>query len=79
MILTVDSQGQIVETEIAQSSGNPLLDNRALAIARSSAPFDAFTAKMRSSADQIVVVSRFRFTRDEILQTTIQINDKPTH
>jgi protein TonB len=78
MILTVDSQGRIVETEIAQSSGNPLLDNRALAIARSSAPFDAFTAKMRSSADQIVVVSRFRFTRDEILQTNIQIPEKQT-
>ena len=36
------------------------------------APFDAFTAKMRSSADQIVVVSRFRFTRDEVLKTVIQ-------
>ena len=31
-----------------------------------------FTAKMRSSADQIVVVSRFRFTRDEVLKTVMQ-------
>jgi protein TonB len=36
------------------------------------APFDAFTPKMRSSADQIVEVSRFRFTRDEVLKTVIQ-------
>ena len=72
MILTIDSRGQLIDTEIARSSGKPLLDNRALAIARNTAPFDAFTAKMRSSADQIVVVSRFRFTRDEVLKTVIQ-------
>jgi protein TonB len=72
MILTIDSHGQLIDTEIARSSGKPLLDNRALAIARNTAPFDAFTAKMRSSADQIVVVSRFRFTRDEVLKTVIQ-------
>ena len=78
MILTVDSQGHIVEVEVAHSSGNPLLDNRAMAIARSSAPFDAFTSKMRSSADQIIVVSRFRFTRDETLKTNIQIPEPRT-
>jgi len=75
MVLTVNSQGQLVEAEIARTSGNPLLDTRALAIARNTAPFDAFSAKMRKSADQIVVVSRFRFKRDETLKTVIQIPD----
>lgn len=75
MILTVDSQGQLIEAEIARSSGKPLLDSRALAIARNTAPFDAFSAKMRKSADQIVVVSRFRFSRDETLKTVIQTPD----
>lgn len=72
MVLTIDSRGQLIDAEIASSSGKPLLDNRALAIARNTAPFDAFSAKMRSSADQIVVVSRFRFTREEVLKTVIQ-------
>lgn len=72
MVLTIDNRGQLIDAEIARSSGKPLLDNRALAIARHTAPFDAFSAKMRSSADQIVVVSRFRFTRDEVLKTVMQ-------
>jgi protein TonB len=76
MLLTVNSQGQLIEAEIVRTSGNPLLDSRALAIARNTAPFDAFSAKMRKSADQIVVVSRFRFKRDETLKTVIQIPDE---
>lgn len=69
MVITVDQQGQLLGTEIAQPSGNPLLDERAVAIVRSTAPFDAFTARMRQQADQIVVVTRFRFARDNNLRT----------
>lgn len=69
MVITIDSQGQLLSIEIAESSGNPLLDERAVAIVRSSAPFDPFSARMRRQADQIVVVSRFRFARDNSLRT----------
>ncbi len=69
MAITVDSQGQLLSTDIAESSGNPLLDERAVAIVRSTAPFGAFNARMRQHADQIVVVSRFRFARDASLRT----------
>ncbi len=69
MAITVDSEGQLVDTEIVESSGNPLLDERAVAIVRSSAPFGTFSARMRQHADQIVVVSRFRFARDASLRT----------
>jgi len=69
MVITIDSLGQLLSTEIAESSGNPLLDERAVAIVRSSAPFDPFSARMRRQADQIVVVSRFRFARDNSLRT----------
>jgi outer membrane biosynthesis protein TonB len=68
----IDNRGQLIDAEIANNLGKPLLDNRALAIARHTAPFDAFSAKMRSSADQIVMVSRLRFTRDEVLKTVMQ-------
>ena len=44
---------------------------RALAIVRAAAPFGPFSKAMRQQADQIWVVSRFRFTRDETLETTI--------
>ena len=33
--------------------------------------FGNFTADMRKQADQIVVTSRFRFTRDDGLETTL--------
>lgn len=36
-----------------------------MAIVRAAAPFGPFTAAMRREADQIVVTSRFRFTRED--------------
>jgi protein TonB len=71
MVVTVDRQGQVVDTEIAESSGSRILDRRAEAIARSAGPFGRFTPTMRKEADQIVVISRFRFSRNETLETRI--------
>lgn len=71
MIVTVDHGGAVLHTEIAESSGNRLLDQRAQAIARAAGPFGAFSEAMRRSADQILVVSRFRFTRDATLRTQL--------
>ena len=71
MILTVDRDGRVIDTEVVQTSGNLTLDRRAMAIARSAAPFGRFSEAMRRQADQIVVVSRFRFTRDETLETKL--------
>ena len=72
MIVTVNHDGRVLETEIVQGSGNHLLDNRAQAIARAAGPFGAFNAEMRHKADQIAVVSRFKFTRDQTLETSVQ-------
>jgi protein TonB len=55
-----------------QGSGNRLLDTRAEAIARAAGPFGHFGPAMRAKADQIAVVSRFKFTREQTLQTTVQ-------
>jgi periplasmic protein TonB len=71
MVVTVNHDGHILETEVAQTSGNLSLDRRAMTIARSSGPFGRFNDAMRRRADQIVVVSRFKFTRDETLETKL--------
>ncbi len=71
MIVTVDHAGRVLATEVVESSGNRTLDRRAEAIARSAAPFGNFSEAMRRKADQILVVSRFRFTRDATLQTNV--------
>ncbi|WOI45740.1 TonB family protein [Acidovorax sp. BLS4] len=72
MIVTVNHDGTVLETEIVQGSGNRLLDNRAQAIARSAGPFGVFGPAMRAKADQIAVVSRFKFTRDQTLETSVR-------
>ncbi len=70
MTITVNHTGVVLDTEVVQPSGTPLLDRRAQAIVRSLS-FGRFNEAMRRQADQIVVVSRFRFTRDETLQTQL--------
>lgn len=71
MVVTVNYDGRLISTEIAESSGNRQLDRRAEAIARNASPFGRFTRDMRNHADQIVVVSRFKFTREETLETRV--------
>jgi periplasmic protein TonB len=71
MIVTVNFDGKVLATEVVQSSGNATLDRRAEAIARSAGPFGTFSAAMRRQADQILVVSRFKFTRDETLEAQV--------
>ena len=71
MNVTVDDRGRVVDAEIVRPSGQRVLDQRALAIVHAAAPFGAFSAAMRKKADQIVITSRFRFTRDEGLETSL--------
>lgn len=71
MNVTVDNRGRVVEAEVVRGSGQRLLDQRALAIVRAAAPFGDFSPAMRKQADQIVITSRFRFTRDEGLETSL--------
>jgi protein TonB len=71
MVVTVNHDGRVVNTEIVESSGNSTLDRRAATIARTAGPFGTFNKAMRRQADQIVVVSRFKFTRDETLEAKV--------
>jgi periplasmic protein TonB len=77
MNITVDATGRVVEADIVRPSTSRLLDRRAIAIVRAASPFGNFTPDMRKQADQIVVTSRFRFTRDDGLETTLSNSVKP--
>ena len=72
MIVTVNHDGRVVATEIVQGSGNHRLDRHAEAVALAAGPFGPFNAEMRKKADQIAVVSRFKFTRDQTLETSVR-------
>jgi protein TonB len=71
MNVTVDAAGRVVEAEIVRASKSRRLDQQAVAIVRAAAPFGTFNAAMRAQADQIVVTSRFRFTREDGLETSL--------
>ena len=72
MILTVNHDGRVLETEIVQGSGNRLLDRRAEAIARAAGPYGRFDVAMRARADQLALVARFKFTREQTLETDVR-------
>ncbi len=72
MLITVDSRGRVLATHVVQSSGNAALDRRAETIVRAAGPFDGFDDAMRAQGEQILVESRFRFTRDQTLEAKTQ-------
>ena len=71
MVVTVNHDGRVLDTEVVETSGNRILDRRAATIARAAGPFGSFNKSMRRQADQIVVVSRFKFTREDVLETKL--------
>jgi protein TonB len=77
MMVTVNFDGSILGTEIIEGSGTQALDRRAQAIVRSIGNFGKFTDAMRRQTDQIVLPSRFKFTRDETLETQVSSSSKP--
>ena len=72
MNVTIDALGRVVDAEIVRASRIKRLDQQAVAIVRAASPFGTFTAAMRAQTDQIVVTSRFRFTREDGLETHLQ-------
>jgi protein TonB len=74
MNVTVDAAGRVVEADVVYPSKSRILDRRAVAIVHAASPFGPFTSAMRAQADQIVVTSRFRFTREDGLETTLSAN-----
>ena len=71
MVISVDADGRVLDTEIVRGSGNKVLDRRAVAIVHAASPYGRFTPAMRKQADQLAIPSRFRFTREDGLETTL--------
>jgi len=71
MLVTVNFDGTLLGTEVVETSGDAQLDRRAQAIVRSAGNFGNFTPDMRKTTDQIVLPSRFKFTRDQTLEAQV--------
>ena len=66
MNVTVDADGRVRRdrgrARLGLDGARPAARSRS---SRAAAPFGRFNAAMRKQADQLVITSRFRFTRDE--------------
>ena len=76
--LAVNFDGQVVETVVEKSSGNPTLDRRAQSIARSAGPFGPVPEHvrahlLRSGFNRLAFVQTFRFAPDQTLQTQLGV------
>lgn len=65
VMITVDAAGRVIETDIVIPSKSKVLDRQALGILMAASPFGAFPPKVRAQADQLVVTTRFRFSRED--------------
>ena len=65
LVITIDHTGAVLATEVAQSSGNPRLDDYSGQVARAAGPFAAFTKAMRQRADQVMIITDFTYAHDE--------------
>ncbi|AMO25246.1 energy transducer TonB [Ramlibacter tataouinensis] len=74
--VTVGFNGQVTEALIERSSGNPTLDRRAQAIAKSAGPFGTVPAKVqatlgKSGYNRLAFIQTFTFARDGTLETKL--------
>mgnify|MGYP000169666672 FL=1 len=67
--MVINHDGRVLETQIMKSSGNRMLDRRAEAIAVTAGPFGPFNQTLRQYTDELAVVSRFVFARNNTLET----------
>jgi periplasmic protein TonB len=68
MNVTINAAGRVIDTEIVRASNSKTLDRQAMAIVNAASPFGPFSAKMLVQADQLVITSRFRFSREDGLE-----------
>lgn len=60
----IDRNGEVVNAEIAESSGHQVLDDAALRIVRLGAPYAPFPLEMRKNYDQLMITRTWVFHSD---------------
>jgi len=74
MSLLINHDGRVLDAHVTQHSNNPMLDRFAEAIAESAGPFGEFTPEMRQDTDQFDITALFRFTHEQTLEASLQVN-----
>ena len=67
--VVINADGELVKTDLRQSSGHQLLDDAAKRIVQLAAPYSPFPAKLREQADVIHITRSWEFLNDSSLRT----------
>ncbi|WP_026304741.1 MULTISPECIES: energy transducer TonB [Thioalkalivibrio] len=70
LVLSVrlNPEGELINIEVARSSGEPVLDQAAIRIVELAAPYAPFTEAMREEYDELVITRTWAFRRDQMEQ-----------
>ncbi|WP_018937115.1 energy transducer TonB [Thioalkalivibrio sp. ALJ24] len=70
LVLSVrlNPEGELMDVQVARSSGEPVLDEAAIRIVELGAPYAPFTEAMREEYDELVITRTWAFRRDEVRQ-----------
>ena len=70
LVLSVrlNPKGELLDIEVARSSGEPVLDQAAIRIVKLAAPYAPFTEAMREEYDELVITRTWAFRRDRVEQ-----------
>ncbi|WP_019625110.1 energy transducer TonB [Thioalkalivibrio sp. ALJT] len=68
LVLSVrlDPEGELLDVQVARSSGEPILDQAAIRIVELAAPYAPFTEAMREQYDELVITRTWAFRRDQM-------------
>ncbi|HIV69663.1 MAG TPA: energy transducer TonB [Candidatus Aquabacterium excrementipullorum] len=69
MEVAIDETGRILDATVTQSSGDSRLDKRAISIVKKLGSFGVVPQEVMAGHQQLLISSRFKFTRDAALET----------
>jgi protein TonB len=64
LLVSIRADGSVERLELLESSGQLVLDDAAIRIVRTAAPFEPFTAEMRKRLDRIEVIRTWKFEKE---------------
>jgi len=67
--VTINAEGELVKTDLRQSSGHQILDDAAKRIVKLAAPFSSFPQKLRKEADVIHITRSWEFLNNSSIRT----------
>ncbi len=67
--VVISADGELIKTDLRQSSGHQILDDAARRIVKLAAPYSAFPQKLRAEADVIHITRSWEFLNNSSLRT----------